>query len=385
MSGTTTQLAAPPRAEVRIDLGAYRHNVQLLSDRLHGGAQLWAVVKANAYGHDVDRIAQEAVVAGARQLCVATLSEARHLRQSGIRVPMLVMGPLDAPSIRRAIDLDVSISVLDLGMLAALEQVVSEEQSAARRARVHLKVDTGMGRWGVRPADALGALDRLLDHGAAVEVEGLMTHFATADDEADNSFLREQLATFEPIVAAARDRVPGILVHAANSAATLAQPSTHFDAVRCGVATYGLDPMQRDASRHGLRPVLSVRSYVADVKRLEPGESTGYCRTFVAREPVLVAEVPIGYADGIRRALGNTGHALVRGAPRPVVGNVSMDHLSLLVDEHVAVGDVVTLLGSDGAHSVTAEEHAEWAGTINYEVTCAVADEPRLLRVHVGA
>jgi alanine racemase len=186
-------------------------------------------------------------------------------------------------------------------------------------------------------------------------------------------------------VAAAKARVPGLLAHAANSAATLRSDAAHFDAVRCGVATFGMDPMQLDAAEHGLEPVLTVRSHVADIRRLAAGESTGYSRSFIASEPVLVAEVPIGYADGMRRSLANTGVALVRGQRREIVGNVSMDHVSLLIDADVQVGDVVTLLGRDGDEQVSAEDHARWADTINYEITCGIAGEPRLLRVHTAS
>ncbi len=371
---------APPRAEVRIDLAAYRRNIMALRDRLTGGAQLWAVVKANAYGHDVDRLAQEAVAAGARRLCVATLSEARQLRQNGIRASMLIMGPLDEPSVRRA------VAVLGEGMLSGLEHAAADGACGGRKvARVHLKVDTGMGRWGVPLADAEAALDRLLAL-AGVEVEGVMTHFATADevDGADDGFFDAQLERFLAFVAHARERVPGIVAHAANSAATLRDERAHLDAVRCGVATYGLDPMQRDPADHGLAPVLSLRSHVAHLHELQPGESTGYNRTFVATEPVRVARVPIGYADGVRRALANRGSVLIHGRECAIVGNVSMDHVSVAVGDDVQLGDVVTVIGRDGAGWIGAEHHARWADTINYEVTCGIAGEPRLLRAHVA-
>jgi alanine racemase len=374
---------APPRAEVRIDLAAYRRNVMALRDRLTGGAELWAVVKANAYGHDVDRLAQEAVAAGARRLCVATLSEARQLRHGGLRASMLVMGPLDEPSVQRAVDLDVSVSVLGEAMLAGLEHAAADGAWSARRAaRVHLKVDTGMGRWGIPLDEVDRSLDRLLAIDG-VEVEGIMTHFATADEADDDGFFELQLERFLDVVERARARVPGIVAHAANSAATIREPRAHLDAVRCGVATYGLDPMQQDPAAHGLDPVLSLRSHVAQLRELQPGESTGYSRSFVADEPVRVALVPIGYADGVRRALANRGHVLVHGIERPVVGNVSMDHVSVLVDDDVRLGDVVTLIGRDGSRQVAAEDHARWCDTINYEVTCGIAGEPRLLRAYI--
>jgi alanine racemase len=247
---------------------------------------------------------------------------------------------------------------------------------------VHLKVDTGMGRWGVPLADAERALDRLLALDG-VEVEGVMTHFATADDSDDDGFFDGQLERFLAFVAHARERVPGIVAHAANSAATIRDERAHLDAVRCGVATYGLDPMQRDPAEHGLAPVLSLRSHVAHLNELQPGESTGYNRTFIATEPCIVARVPIGYADGVRRALANRGSVLVGGVERSIVGNVSMDHVSVLVDGSVQLGDVVTVIGREGNAWIGAEHHARWADTINYEVTCGIAGEPRLLRAHV--
>jgi len=383
MTGPGVRSAAPPRAECRINLDAYRHNIRSLAGRLGGKAQLWPVVKANAYGHDVDRVVDAAITAGARRLCVATLSEAWHLRQGlAVRSPLLVMGPLDEVGLRRAVELDVSVTVLSREMLDGVEQALAARPG--RSLRVHLKVDTGMGRWGVEPADMSAILERLGRH-PGVEVEGVMTHFATADDVLD-PFFEVQLAAFERIVAQTRERFPNVLAHAANSAATVRDARSHFDAVRCGVATYGLSPTQDDPDTHDLQPVLSLRSYVADIRERQQGESVGYCRTFVADRAVRVAEVPIGYADGVRRTLSNRGEALVRGQRLPMVGNISMDHCSLLLDaSEVEIGDVVTLIGTDGSARVTAEDHARWSDTINYEITCGVAGEPRLMRSHTQA
>lgn len=375
--------ASPPRAECRIDLGALRHNIGSLAGRLAQGTKFWAVVKANAYGHDVEHVAQVAIASGVKRLCVATLSEAWQLRQAGIRVPLLVMGPLDASSLRRAADLDVSVTVLSATMLDALDAFPA--QPSARFARVHLKVDSGMGRWGIPATDAAAALDRI-EGMAGVEIEGVMTHFATADEVDDRSFLLRQIDTFDDVVALARQRHPGIVAHAANSAALVADERAHYDAVRCGVAMYGLSPTQTDPADLDLRPVLSLRSYVADVRQLHPGDSVGYGRTFVASHPTRVALVPIGYADGVRRSLSNRADALVRGCRYRFAGTVSMDHCSLLLEgdsaDSVRVGDVVTLLGRDGDEQVLAEEHARIDGTINYEITCGIAGEPRLRRVH---
>jgi alanine racemase len=333
-------------------------------------------VKADAYGHGVDRVAEAAILGGATRLCVATLSEARQLRQVvGVRSPLLVMGPLDAAAMRRAADLDVAVTVLSNQMVDALPHVGG---TASRPLRVHLKVDTGMGRWGVSVDDVSAALDAI-EAAPGVELEGVMTHFATADDLADPWFDRQR-SVFDDIVAQVRSRFPNIIAHAANSAATVRSQQAHYDAVRCGVAIYGLSPTQADPAADGLRPVLALRSVIADIRPRSAGESVGYCRTFIAESDCLVGLVPFGYADGLRRLLSNRGEAIVSGKRVPIVGNVSMDHSSLLIDDDVNVGDVVTYIGRDGDAQITAEDHARWAKTINYEITCSVALEPRLRR-----
>jgi alanine racemase len=369
----------PSRAVCEVSMEAVRANVRSMRSRLQRGTELWAVVKANAYGHDVHRVAESVIAEGVRRLCVATLSEAMQLRRGGIRVPLLVMGPLDAASIDRAHEVDIDISVLSGSMVEAV--LARAHQSPGRALRVHLKVDTGMGRWGIPLEQASAALDVLVD-APGIEVVGVMTHFATADDEQDDGFFDAQLARFSEYVASARCRVPSLMVHAANSAATIRSSEAHFDAVRCGVALYGLSPFQSDPRSVGLVPAMTVHSHVADIRQLAPGESVGYGRAFIADRPCSVALVPIGYADGIRRALSGTGEAIVGGVRVPYAGTVSMDHLSLVLPDgmHVDTGDVVTLIGADGDACITAEEHAVWSGTINYEITCGVADEPRLQR-----
>ncbi len=369
----------PPRAVCDVSMAAVQSNVRRLSGALARNAELWAVVKANAYGHDVTRVAETVVGAGARRLCVATLSEALQLRRSGMRVPILVMGPLDHASIERARSADVDVTILSPAMVHAVAH--SAANQGVRPLRVHLKVDTGMGRWGVPLDDAPVALETL--HATAgVDVVGLMTHFATADIADDGGFFDTQLRRFTDLVATVRSRGMSIIAHAANSAATLRTPDAHFDAVRCGVAIYGLSPTQASADTDGLIPAMSLRSHVGDIRHLEPGESVGYGRGFIADAACRVALVPMGYADGVRRALSGCGEALIRGSRLPYVGTVSMDHLSLMIpdDMDIAVGDVVTIIGRDGDEVVSAENHAAWAGTINYEVTCGIAGEPRLQR-----
>jgi alanine racemase len=219
---------------------------------------------------------------------------------------------------------------------------------------VHLKLDTGMGRYGLAELPPPPA-----------EVVGLMTHLATADSDLD--FARTQLERFRTATA----EFTHITRHAANSAATLRLPESHFDAVRCGVALYGLSPFNTDPAADGLEPVLSWQSALAQVKRLEPGQSTGYGRRFVASEPTWIGIVPVGYADGFRRDLTGT-EVRVAGEPRRVVGTISMDSLAVELDRELPVGAPVVLLG----HGVLAEAHAAVAGTINYELVCGIASSP---------
>jgi len=339
------------RSEVTIDLGALRRNVRRLRE-VAAPAELWAVVKADAYGHGADDAARSALGEGAAALCVATAREGAALRATvprGTRI--LVMSPLDAgdDALAQKHALEVAVSRLPLpdGLV------------------VHLEVDTGMGRYGLTAEEALSVPpDR---------VTGVMSHFATAD-EPDETFAREQLEAFVALAA----RFPDATAHVANSAAALRFPEARHDAVRCGVALYGLDPFGRDPAEQALAPVLSWRSRVARARTLNPGESTGYGRRFVAGRPARIGLVPVGYADGFRRGLTGT-EVLVDGTRRRVVGTVSMDSFAVELGDEPEGADV-TILG-DG---VLAEEHARVLGTINYEITCGIRTPPeRAMRTTV--
>lgn len=323
---------------VEIDLRALRRNAERLREAA-GPAELWAVVKGDAYGHGAGDAARAALEAGASALCVATAPEGVALRGPFPDVRILVMGPLgDGEE--------------TLAREARLEVALSRPRVPAG-LHVHLKVDTGMGRWGMAPEEAL-ALPR-------EQVVGVMSHLATADEE-DASFARRQVDRFRELAAA----FPGIQAHLANSAATLRFPEARFAAVRCGIALYGLSPFGDDPAGHGLEPVLSWRSYLAVAKSLAAGDATGYGRRFVAELPTRIGVVPIGYADGFRRGLTGT-EVLVAGTRRRVVGAVSMDAFAVELGEEEE-GAPVTLIG-DG---LLAEEHARRLGTINYEITVAI-------------
>jgi alanine racemase len=316
------------RSEVTIDLGALRRNVRTLRQVL-GRAELWAVVKADAYGHGAIDVAGAVLGEGALALCVATVPEALPLRREFPGVRILVMGPTSGREIAHARDADLDLAVSD--------ELIPED------VRVHLKLDTGMGRWG------LSELPQ-----ATAEVVGVMTHLATADDDLD--FARGQVRRFEEATA----ELGGLIRHAANSAAALRLPESHLDAARCGIALYGLSPFNGVPAADGLEPVLRWDSHLAQVRQLGAGESTGYGRQYVAEEETWIGIVPVGYADGFRRDMTGT-QVRVAGEPRPVVGTVSMDAFAVELDRELPVGTPVTLIG----HGVLTEDHARVADTIN--------------------
>jgi alanine racemase len=329
-------MAGMRRSLVTVDLSAVRHNVQMLRSRLVGGAELWAVVKADGYGHGALPVAAAALDAGAAALAVTTVAEALELRGARPEARILVLGPAEPREIEDArtgrLELCLSGGPVPDGM------------------RAHVKLDTGMGRWG---------LSELVTPGAGVV--GLMSHFASADTDA--AFTAAQLERF--LVATAP--YAHLTRHIANSAATLRYPDAHLDAVRCGIALYGISPFGTDPADDGLRPALRWESVVALVKTLAPGESTGYGRRFVATERTRIGVVPVGYADGFRRDMTGTS-VVVGGSQTPVLGTVSMDAIAVALPAGAGQGDPVTLVG-DG---VLMEDHARVSGTIPYEIACGV-------------
>ena len=364
------------RALARVDVGAIRRNTERMAAAAPG-AQVCAVVKADAYGHGMVQAARAALAGGAGWLAVATAMEAAGLREAGIPGRILVLGALSDEELPIALDADADV-------------VAWHEETVARVAahgggRVHVKLDTGMGRLGTRDPEVATAVAEAAARTPGIELAGLMTHFATADERGD-AFFGEQLERFAGWARPLADRHPGVLLHAANSAATLREPAAHFDLVRPGVALYGLDPFGVDPAEHGLEPALELTSYLAAVKPTDPGESAGYGRRFIAREPTTVATVPIGYGDGWRRGLTNDADALVGGRRAALVGTVSMDNITLDVGalgDAASVGVEAVLIGARGGDRILAEEVARRLGTINYEITCGIG--ARVPREHVGA
>jgi alanine racemase len=322
-----------PRSEVTIDLGALRRNVRRLLEVLDG-AELWAVVKADGYGHGAVDCGPAALDAGATALCTATVAEAIELRAALPDARILVLGPPDEVGAAREARLELTVA----------------EPPLPEGLPLHLKLDTGMGRWGLAELPP-----------PPVEVVGLMSHFASADCDAE--FTRWQMERFREETGA----FGHLTRHIANSAGALRYPEAAFDAARCGVALYGLSPFGEDPAADGLQPVLGWRSHLAQVRLLEPGWSTGYGRRFVAEAPTWIGIVPVGYADGFRRDLSGT-EVRVAGELRRVVGAVSMDAFAVELPRRLPVGTPVTIVG----HGVLLESHARVADTLNYELACGI-------------
>lgn len=369
---------AAARALANVDLEGVRHNVGSLRQRLGPESSLMAVVKAGGYGHGAVEVSRACLEAGASALGVATADEASELRQAGIEGRLLIMGPLSGSEVGQALDAGAEVVLWS-------EQFFRELIAAADRdnpSPVHVKVDTGMRRLGLFPRELPYMLDAV-DSSPEVELVGLMSHFATADEE-DQEFFNFQLGAFEEAVQVVLRTGARVNFHCANSAATIRFPESHFDLVRCGIAVYGLSPFQGDAAADGLRAALRLTSYVAGVKPLSEGDVVGYGSTWRARSATDIALIPIGYGDGVNRRLSNRGEVLIGGRRHPIVGRISMDLLTADLGRHSGVrsGDEVVLIGSQEDEAISAEEVAGLLDTINYEVTCNLS--PRVVRRYQG-
>lgn len=405
---------------VEFDADAIAHNTRRLKQIVGERVALMAVVKADGYGHGAVRVAQAALSNGASQLAVANVEEATILREAGIRAPILVFGYVDPSAVAHCIAHDLTITLYD-GDLAL--EMHRRAHAAEGVLRAHVKIDTGMGRLGLLPA----AFARFVEDAAALdrlEIEGVYTHFSMADE--DPAYTAEQVRIFresiyhtvlhtneikttaeaqrsEHFAAASpasrrfnQDTVGGAVdggrarhalplpnlqyFHVANSAGTLASADNHFDLVRVGLALYGLSPSERVPIPADFRPALTWKTVVASVKTLPPGHAVGYGNSYITRGEERIAVLPVGYADGFRRAPAHYGEVLVRGRRAPIVGRVSMEKTMIRVDHipDVKIGDEVVLLGRQGEECIRAEEIARRLGTINYEVVCSIL--PRVAR-----
>jgi alanine racemase len=372
------------RVIAHVNVAAIERNCARLRSELASGCELCVVVKADGYGHGALESARAALRAGAGRLAVAGSREALALRRAGLReVPILVMGPLTEAELGEALAANAEVVVWEERHVRAVAQ--------AGGGRVHVKLDSGMGRLGTRDAAQALRVADLAARTPGVELAGAMTHFATADRHGDDersrieheTFFERQLELFEAWAGEVKTAHPDVTVHAANSAAVLREPRSHFDMVRCGIAVYGMDPFGEDPFARRLEPALELCSYVAQVKGCSPGESAGYGRSFIAERFTQIGVLPIGYGDGWRRGLSNNGEVLIGAARCPLVGTVSMDSLTVDLGDRpqaeTSQGGEAVLIGKQGAERITAEQVAQRLGTINYEITCGLTSRvPRV-------
>ncbi|HEX4334408.1 MAG TPA: alanine racemase [Polyangiaceae bacterium] len=363
-----------------INLAALRHNLRVLQRATK--SPVWAVLKADGYGHGAKAVARTLERAGVTGICVALLEEGIELREAGIKLPILVMGGYYGGAWGDLLRHELTPVVYDPSQVEALADEV--RFSGSEPIRVHLKVDTGMARLGATPRE-IPALARALLRHPEVQFEGLMTHFACADSGETESVVH-QLSIFDEVTAtlASMELVP-VVRHAANSAALLSCEASHLDAVRPGLSVFGIEP--RAGMAKELRPAMSLQTEIVALRELEAGESVGYGATWTAKRPSRIATIPVGYADGLSRASSNKGHILVRGRRAPIVGTVSMDLTMIdvtdlpgvaLRDEAVALGPQRGPLGTD---EITVDEIATHLGSIPWEVLTSISRRvPRFYR-----
>ncbi|MBR2216084.1 MAG: alanine racemase [Selenomonadaceae bacterium] len=362
-------------AWAKIDLAALKQNYIAIKSCIQGRAQLCAVVKANGYGHGALAVARTAVECGAAYLAVATLEEAKELRRAGFTTPILLLGVVPPEYAPEIVAHELTAAVTDKDSAVALSQAATLQ---GRRVKIHLKVDTGMGRIGIPPREA-GNFAAFLGNLPGLDLEGIFSHFAAADT-ADKTHTRRQLELFKEAIAAVEGQGISLrLKHIAESAAILEIPEAHFDMVRAGIIQYGLWPSSEVSHPIDLKPVMTLMAQIALVKEVAVGETIGYGGEFKAARASRIATLPIGYADGYIRAYGQKGYVEIRGKRAPIAGRVCMDQVMVDVTDipEAKSGDVATLFGSP---TLTTDEAAGWLNTINYEVTCLVS--PRVPRLY---
>jgi alanine racemase len=369
---------------VEVNLDAIQSNVKAFREALPNNVKLMAVVKADAYGHGSVPVAQAALDAGANQLGVAFLDEALVLRRQGIDAPLLVLGYTDPEGCQEAILHDISVTVYRLEMLKPIAVAAA---ALGRPAKLHIKVDTGMGRLGVTSTEELLAIVAAVEEHPYLLWEGLFTHYACADEE-DKAYTHQQAKRMKQFIQAIEEkgfRVP--LVHSANSATGMDTPELAFDLVRLGISLYGFYPSEQvQKDRIALQPALQWKARVVHLKEVEQGTSISYGATYRAQGVERIATIPVGYADGYSRRLTGVASVLIRGQRAPIVGRICMDQLMINVTHipEVEMGDEVVLLGRQDNEAIPAEELAAWLGTINYEIPCMINHRVPRVYTHGG-
>ena len=360
-----------------VNLAALAHNFSCIKQYLSPGCEVMAIVKANAYGHGAIEIAQALASQGVGRFAVASLDEGIALRQAGLAASIVVLGALFEEQVSDLVAHRLTPVISDGHILPALAKAV---HSHPIPYPIHLKVETGMGRLGFHPKDLLSLLAAPVLR-SPLQVEGMMTHLADADG-ADSAFTEGQLGAFRAMLEQIQQHGLTIpLVHTANSAAIVRFPEAHFSLVRPGIMLYGYHTLPASVPAPDLKPVLSLRTTIAQLRTIPQGGTVSYNGTFVAKQPTRIAVLPIGYADGYSRRLSNRGSVLIQGRRAPIVGLVCMDMIMVDVTDlaPLSVGETVTLIGQQGGESILADEVADWIGTIPYEVLCGIGSRvPRL-------
>lgn len=350
---------------IQVDLGAVAHNVRLLKEETAQDRHMLAVVKANAYGHGIVQVARVALENGADYLGVAIPEEGETLRNAGITAPVLVLGGVNEKGAFASVKMDLIQTVFDTERIYMLEKAALEQN---KTAQVHLKIDSGMGRIGVRSVGEVQAILKALEKCPHVKLTGAFTHFADADGE-EETYTMQQMALFDEMTSVLPK---GIVFHAAASAGSARFAQARYDMVRQGIALYGC---KAGKSTYKVRPALSWHTEIVYVKTIPAGACVSYGCTFEAKQETKVATLPVGYGDGYSRSLSGKAQVLVAGKRCNVLGRVCMDQIMVdvtaLSDDELYIGAPVVLLGAQGEERITADEMADWAGTISYEMLMA--------------
>lgn len=361
-----------------IDLDAMTHNVNLFKERVANKVEIMAVVKADAYAHGVIPIVKHLKSIGINYFAVGFLEEGLQIRNSGIMDPILVLGYTPQDGIELAFKNDITLTIFSLETLDYIDEVGERLQ---KKLKVHVKVDTGMGRIGIFPQDTNYFLQEL-DKAKWIEIEGIYTHFASAD-EADKGLTLKQHDLFRDSIEELKRRVKNPYIHASNSAALIDLPHLEQNIARLGISLYGLLPSNEvNITYNDLSPVMSLKTRIIYLKKIQPGQTVSYGATFTAERETLVATLPIGYADGLSRRLSNKGFVLVEGKKAPIIGRVCMDQTMIDVTdiENVNIGSEVIIFGNQKGSFLSIDEHAELVGTINYELITLIGK--RIPRVY---
>lgn len=362
----------------KIDISAIKHNVRSLKKNICENTKFCAVVKADGYGHGSVMVSKAAIEAGADWLAVAIPEEGAVLREEGITAPILVLGPANLWQWQKAAEMDLSMVVASKN---CINSAVTVSRELKKTMRLHLKVDTGMNRVGLKYTDELKEILDVIDQEDGLVLEGLMTHFAAAD-EADKTYTMMQSKRFADFIDIIKQRGYSPMIHASNSGATLDCEDLAFDMVRVGIAMYGCYP-STEVNRHvKLRPAMSLHTQISHIKMIHEGDMVSYGCTFTAVNDMRIATLPIGYADGFNRMLSNKGEVLIHGQRARVIGRVCMDQTLVDISDipEASLHDDVVCIGKQGIDEISAEEYAAHCNTINYEVLCALS--PRVPRLY---